>query len=282
MRDLLKNLPEGVLTEDTLNAIETAFSDRVKIHVEKALTQQDELYAEKLQTLIEAIDKDHTNKLQKVVEAIDINNTEKLKQVIVKYEKDLSKDAGSFKESLITNISNYLEVCIEEAIPTQDIKEAVRNRQALLVLENLRKTLSVDSALINASIREAVIEGKQQIDESAAAVATLQKENAALKLQVEKTTVDKLLESLTLEMSPKKKGYMKKILSDKSAKFIQENFDYTSKLFDKKETERLEVLKEEAFQDRVVKTDSPKIVETPVTKKSTPVDSYLGELQRVR
>jgi len=66
MRDLLKNLPEGVLTEDTLNAIETAFSDRVKIHVEKALTQQDELYAEKLQTLIDAIDKDHTNKLKRL------------------------------------------------------------------------------------------------------------------------------------------------------------------------------------------------------------------------
>lgn len=281
MRDLLNNLPEGGLTEDTLTAIETAFTDRVKIHVEKALTQQDELYAEKLQTLINAIDKDHTTKLQKVVEAIDSNNTHKLKKVIVKYEKDLSKNASVFKESIVTNISNYLDLYLEEAVPTADIREAVRNKQAVTVLENLRKTLSVDSALINASIREAVLDGKQQIEESTAVASQLQEENAELKSKLDKLTSSLILEQKTQDMSTKKKEYMKKLLGDKPSNFIAENFDYTSKLFDKKETERLAILKEQAFETRTVKTDSPKTVEQP-SKTLTPVNPYLSELQRIR
>jgi len=281
MRDLLKNLPEGGLTEDTLTAIETAFNDRVNIHVEKALAQQDELYAEKLQTLIDAIDKDHTAKLRKVVEAIDTNNTGKLKQVIVKYEKELSKKASTFKESIVSNLSNYLDLYLEEAVPTADIKEAVRNKQAVTVLENLRKTLSIDSALINASIREAVLDGKQQIEQSTAAANQLQEENSKLKGELDKLASSLMLEQKTQDMTAKKKEYMKKLLGDKPANFIAENFDYTSKLFDKKETERLAILKEQAFETRTVKTDSPKTVAQPV-KKTTAVDPYLNELQRIR
>ena len=281
MKDLLKNLPDGILTEDTLNAIEQAFNDRVNLHVEKALTQQDELYAEKLETLIQAIDKDHTQKLRKVVEAIDINNTTKLQQVIKKYESDLGGSAKMFKEGLVSSVSDYLELYIEEVMPIAELKEAVRNKQAVTVLENLRKVLSVDSALINASIREAVLDGKQQIDESTAIASKLQEENVRLKQSLDKAKASLLIESKTRDMSVKKKEYMSKILTDKTAKFIEENFDYTSRLFDKKETERIDILKEQAFEHRVVKSDAPKITEQPL-KKSTPVDNYLNELQRVR
>jgi hypothetical protein len=72
---------------------------------------------------------------------------------------------------------------------------------------------------------------------------------------------------------------MLKILSDKTPKFIEENFDYTERLFDKKEKERLSVIKEEAFTQRKVKTDAPrqKISEK---KKEKPYNPYLAELER--
>lgn len=278
MKDLLKTIPADVISEDTLNAIETAFNERVSLHVDKALAQQDELYAEKLQKLIQAIDADHTAKLNRVVEAIDLNNTEKLKAVITKYETELNEGASSFKNSMVDTVSDYLDVYLEEACPISEIKEAVRNKQALIVLENLRKALAVDSALMQDTIREAVLDGKTQIDESKATIETLTAHNEALQAELDRVRADFILEQKTVEMPAKKKEYLKRVLSDKSAKFIQENFDYTAKLFDKKETERLNVLKEEAFEKRVVKTDAPKVVTE--TKKVT--NPYVAELQRIK
>ena len=52
-----------------------------------------------------------------------------------------------------------------------------------------------------------------------------------------------ILENKTSAMVGKKREYLFKILSDKSPRFIEENFDYTAKLFDRKEKERLQFLK---------------------------------------
>ncbi len=60
-----------VLTEDSVKEIETAIEEKIQLSVEAALTNQDELYAEKLEELVTAIDKDHTSKLKRVVEAVD-------------------------------------------------------------------------------------------------------------------------------------------------------------------------------------------------------------------
>lgn len=283
IKDFLKDIPKDLLSEDTLKSIETAFNDRVKIHVEKALTQQDELYAEKLQTLVEAIDSDHTRKLNKVVEAIDKNNTTKLKTVIKKYEKDLNGGASTFKESLIDTVSNYLEVYLEEVVPTADIKQAVKNKQAYTVLAGLRKTLSVDSALMSNSIREAVLEGKSMIDVGNSKVVTLTTENSKLKAELNKFKITAFLENKTVNMSPAKRVFLKKMLSDKTSTFIQENFDYTSKLFDKKESERITTLKEEAFSSRTVKQDAPQQINEKVEKnKDLSVNSYVTELTRIK
>ncbi len=82
--DILKvnDATKDILSEDILKEIETAFNanvdDKVKIHVEKALNEQDEDYAKKLEKLVEVIDADHTAKLNQVVEAIDTNHAQKL------------------------------------------------------------------------------------------------------------------------------------------------------------------------------------------------------------
>ena len=97
-------IPQNLLSEESLNEIETAFNNRVKIHVEQALTTQDELYAKKLESLLEAINTDHCAKLTKVVEAIDKNNAAKLIKVVEKYEKELNKGAGQFKNQLVESL----------------------------------------------------------------------------------------------------------------------------------------------------------------------------------
>jgi len=267
-----------VLTEDSVNTIEQAIKDKVELQVEVALTQQDDLYAEKLHELVTAIDKDHTSKLNRVVEAVDYNNANKLIKVIKRYENELNHKASGFKDTLVESISDYLEEYVDETIPAKAILEATQNRTAKEVLANLRKVLAVDSTLMSESVKEAVVDGKSQIDDLGQKVIKLEKENKQLKEAYTTTKADLILESKTAHLSGKKKEYMIRILNDKSPKFIEENYDYTERLFDRKEKERINVLKEEAFTQRKVKADAPqpKISE----KKKEVRNPYLEELKR--
>ena len=278
-KQLLPREAAEVLTEESVGTIEGAIKDKIELQVEAALTQQDDLYAEKLKELVTAIDKDHTSKLNRVVEAVDTNNANKLLKVIKRYENELNSKANGFKETLVESISDYLEEYVDEAIPAKAILEATQNRTAKEVLANLRKVLAVDSTLMSESVKEAVVDGKSQINDLSQKVQKLEKENKLLKEAYTTTKADLLLESKTAHLTGKKKEYMIRILSDKSPKFIEENFDYTQRLFDKKEKERLSVIKEEAFKKhRKVRTDAPrpKISE----KKKEVSNPYLEELQR--
>ena len=139
---VLPEQAEEVLTEDSVKVIETAIEEKINLSVEAALTSQDDLYAGKLQELVGAIDKDHTSKLNRVVKAVDYNNANKLITVVKRYENELNNRAGQFKTTLVESISDYLEEYITEAVPTQAIEEATKNRTAREVLANLRKVLA--------------------------------------------------------------------------------------------------------------------------------------------
>ena len=276
-----KSLPkqaEEVLTEESVKAIETAIEEKIQLSVEAALTNQDDLYAEKLEELVDAIDKDHTSKLNRVVEAVDVNNANKLIHVVKRYEKELGGRANQFKTTLVESISDYLEEYIQESVPTRAIEEATKNSTAREVLSNLRKVLAVDSTLMSESVKEAVVDGKTQIDRLATKVNKLEKENTLLKEVYTTQKAHLLLQSKTSNISGKKREYLIKILQDKSYTFIKENFDYTVKLFDKKDNERLSVIKEQAFKTRRVKTDAP--VLRISEKKKEARNPYLEELQR--
>jgi len=276
-----KALPEQaeeVLTEESVQAIETAIEEKIQLSIEAALTSQDELYAEKLQELVGAIDKDHTTKLKKVVKVVDINNANKLINVVKRYEKELTGTANTFKTTLVESISDYLDEYIEESVPTEAIEEATKNRTAREVLSNLRKVLAVDSSLMSESVKDAVMDGKTQIDQLTEKVNKFEKENTLLKQAYNKQSSTLILENKTSAMVGKKREYLFKILSDKSPKFIEENFDYTAKLFDRKEKERLSVLKEEAYKTRKVKTDAP--VQPITEEKKVTRNPYVDELRR--
>ena len=277
--ELLPKELQEVLTEESVNAIETAIKDKVELSVEAALTNQDELYAEKLEELVSAIDKDHTGKLKRVVEAVDTSNANKLIKVVKRYENEINNSAAQFKETLVESISDYIEEYIDEAVPVQAIEEATKNRTAAEVLSNLRNVLAVDSTLMKESVKGAVMEGKNTIDDLTARLNEVEKENNLLKEAYNTTQADLFLEKKTSGLQDKKKEYLRKVLGDKSPTFIKENFDYTARLFDKKEQERIDVIKEEAFTNRKVKADAPKVIEEKIAPVTNP---YLSELQRMK
>ena len=269
-----------ILSEESISAIQDAFQSKTDLLIEAALVEQDSLYAEKLEQLMTAIDVDHTKKLRKVVEAVDRSNAKKLLKVVNRYEAEINSKAKEFKTAIIESVSSYLEEYIDEAIPAEAILEATKNRTATTVLQNLRKVLAVDSALMSESVKGAVVDGKNQITELSDKVAKLTAENTIIKENYNKVKANLILENKTSHLTAKKKDYLKKVLGDKSPKFIEENFDYTLRLFERKDQDRINMIKEEAFDNRKVKADAPQEIQRESTTRYN--NPYVDELQRFK
>jgi hypothetical protein len=283
----LKKVTKELLSEEALNEIQLSFEraveEKAKLNVAAALVKQDEDYANKLSNLLEVIDKDHTDKLKKVVKAIDLNHGEKLKNIVEKYKGAIVNEAGSFKDTIINDVSTYLDAYVEEALPKSKINEAVQNRRARIVLEQIKEFLGVDSAVAKKAVKSAIVDGKKQIDEATKKLEVVQKEHKILVEKYNSVTSDLLLEKKTEGLSDKKRDYVKRIMKGKSAQFINENFDYALNLFLKNESERLHELKESAIKHSVSKgVDVPKIIEEKRenVQDDLNMNPYLQELSK--
>ena len=284
--DILKEAAKDVLTEETLQAIEQAFTEqldakaeeRSKIAVDAALNEQDEKYAAKLEALLEAIDKDHCRKLKRVVESLDTDRTNKLKQVIKKYQTELTTEASKLRDTVVESVSDYLDSYIDEAIPASSIQEAVNNKKALGILESFRKTLGVDLALANETIREGVVDGKKRLDDASSRLTHLTEQRDALASELVELKKTIFLQEKTKSFDEKKSKFITKTFSGKDLEFIRENFDYTVKMFDKKHTDALEVLKEDAISKSQIKEDVDQKLTTESVEPSNP---YINALSRI-
>lgn len=286
--EVLKEATKDILTEQTLNEIQQAFeasvNEKVKIHVEKALSEQDDDHSKKLEALVEAIDKDHVAKLNKVVAAIDENHSGKLKAIVEKYQSALSNEAKSFKTETVNDISTYLEAYLDEVVPAEDIKKAVANRKANDTLAKVRNLLAVDAAIAQESIREAVMDGKKQLDEARKELESAKGRVVVLEKELNKTQASLLLEQKTRELPENKKKFIQKLLGNKDVSFINENYDYTLKLFNKTEEERLSTIRDEATKqtetvDRVVVEESATEQKAEASNDEN-TSGYLNELSR--
>ena len=284
--ETLKEAAKDVLTEETLQAIEQVFNEQVdvkvdersKIAVTAALNEQDEKYATKLEALLEAIDKDHCRKLERVVESLDTDRTNKLKRVIKKYHLELNTEAVKLRDTVVGSVSDYLDSYIDEAIPTSSIQEAVANKKAYSLLEGFRKTLGVDLALANETIREGVVDGKKQLDESNEQLKITSQQRNTLAEEVAELKKTIFLSEKTKNFDKKKTNFITKTFKGKDLDFIQENFKYTVKMFDKKHTEALDILKEDAISKSEIKNE----VKQELTTESTDVKNpYVSELSRI-
>lgn len=260
---ILKEATKDLLSEETLKviseAIEQKAAERAQLTVEAALVKQDNEYAEKLQQVLEAIDADHTEKLDKIVSRIDEVHSAKFKQAlnlldeshsakltkIVKlYEEALVTDSKVFKNNLVEQLSNYIDLYIDKVIPVKQIQEATENTRSRKIVNEIKRMVSLSDVFVNENIREALLDGKRQIDEANSSIVNLQKAN---KLIVEKA--QNLEKSLFLEKKVEnfpvaKKDYMIRVLSEKSLESIKENFNYVAEMFDKKDLDNMETLKE--------------------------------------
>lgn len=289
---ILENLDKSIISEETATAIAEAFESavnekvesRVTLQVESALSKQDEDHAVKLEKLLEAIDNDHTDKLQKVVDSINEDHTSKLEKLASFYRKALNEKAESFSNKMIDEVSNFIDIALEKALPKAQLEEAVSNTYARTQLDKIREIVGIDQESIDSSIKTSISEGKKAIDSLNEKLNESYKENEALleKLKVVEATI--ILEQKTKGMPSTKKDFITKLLNDKSSSYIEENFNYVVEMFERSEQEAATELVSEAKAS--AKTRDAKVpVSSVVTESVTNSDDnivggYLSELKK--
>ena len=271
---------ESVAKEKLLEA-EAIFEQRKQAAVEEALTAQDNDYTSKLEKLLEAIDNDHTIKLERIVSRVDDNHAAKLVALSEKYNNEAKAEAEAFKQKLVEKVSKFLDLRLNEAIPTQQIAEAVSNRRAQRIVDAIRGAVALDEKFINNEIRSALEDGKKQITESKKTINELQQKVQVLTEQSQKLQTNLILEQKTTGLSKEKKDYVMKVLAGKGQKFINENFTYVVDMFEKHKDEEVETLKESAKSTtKTENIDQPENVISESTEDVDPtVASYLEGLQ---
>ena len=290
IKELIKSIDPDVITEETATVIAEAFEKaveekanaRVELEVKSALINLDEEHAAKLQKLIDAIDLDHTNKLQQVVSAINENHAAKLKTVLRKYDALVEERAQQFSSKLVGEISNYLDLYLEKAIPSLQLEEAVANTYAKNTLSKIKKLISIDPEYINENVKEALTTGKRAIDDLKSQLNESVKDNIRINQELKQTKAALILEAKAKDLPQRKKDYVTRLLSNKDAQYIEENFNYVVEMFEKDELELADDVTENATARAVTRDVAPaqtSIIEESVSSTdSSRDDSVSGYL----
>lgn len=315
IKNILSEQFKDLITDETLGAIEEAFNqavearskEKIELTTESVRHQIDEQYAAKLQEAINNIDEDHTNKLKKLIEAIDTDHavklqklvkgidekhTSMLEQVIEKYETQLNEEAKGFQDTLVEEISNYLDLYIDKSLPTKQIEEAVANITAMNQIAQIRQIVGITEEYIDKEIKEALVDGKSTIDSLRAELNGVLKENATLNQRANKAEAYILLEKKTAEMPSAKKQFITKLLGSKQPQYIEENFSYVVEMFEKQTETEVDDIKESIKNqfttnplqvDRQVIEESKKNFNDEIdqTPSSEGVTGYLNEMKNL-
>jgi hypothetical protein len=315
IKNILNEQFKDLISEETLNELENTFqlaveekaSEKIKLEKENVTQQLDESYTQKLQTVIEKIDQDHTTKLKKLVEAIDTDHAVKLQklvkgidkkytsmlnQVIEKHEKENVEEAKNFQGRLVEEISNYLDLYIDKALPKKQISEAVENIRAVRQLEQIRQIVGISEEFVDGEIKEALVDGKKTIDSLRSELNSVLKENANLALRTNKAEAHILLEKKTTELPTAKKAFIVKLLGNKNPGYIEENFDYVVSMFEKESQDEVELIKESVHSEttKTINVDRPTLIEETQnfnneiernSSSSEGVSGYLNEMKKL-
>ena len=291
---ILETLDKSVISEETAIAIAEAFESavnekvesRVTLQIESALSKQDEDHALKLEKVLQAIDNDHTDKLQIVVKSINEDHTTKLEKLASFYRKALNEKALSFKNSMIDEVSNFLDVALDNALPKAQLQEAVTNTYARTQLDKIRQIVGIDQESIDSGIKTTIAEGKKTVDSLNEKLNESYKDNEALLEKLKSVEATIILEQKTKGMPSIKKDFIGKLLNDKSSSYIEENFNYVVEMFERSEQNTASELVSEAkatAKTRDAKVPTRSVVTESVTNSNegfSPVSGYLSELKK--
>jgi len=272
------------MLKEALTAQDTNYASKLT----QAVNHIDESHTSKLSEIVNAIDKDHSNKFKIAFTKLDEDHTAMLQKIVNKYEKLLTEEAVSYKESLTTDISDYMNVYLEKAIPKNQISEAVENIKARKTLNAIRDLVSISEEYIDTEVKEALQDGKKIIDSLKKELNEAIKSNVEVNKKLNQTESAYLLEQKTKSLTPATKAHVNKLLKNKTPEFIQENFQYVVEMFEKDIDEKEEDTKERVMSKRISESiDRPEIVTESenigsyfTKNEDSSVGGYLSEMKK--
>jgi len=294
LQPIFEQIDKNLFNEDTMQKIASIVESkvnekvesRVTLEVESAKQIQEEDYTNKMQHLVkvikENIDKDHLAKIKFVVEKINTDHMDKLIKLKENYENLLKKTAVEHKMQLVEGVDAFLEKYIDKNLPSQVIEEAAKNTHVSNLLNEARKVLAVDPTFVKDNIKEAIVDGKKQVDR-------LIRENAELKQAKASEETSRFLAEKTANLPLNTAKFVRSRLANKPLKVVKENFDYVVEMFSVQEKKNKVSLVNENKQpisnvDRSkISGDATTIIESTEKNISAPstnpsMDMYLNIL----
>lgn len=272
-------IPEAlkkVLTEEQINEIKAEFDKQVEIKVESALHQYDDDALVQINKLEAQINENHARKLKGII--TKYNNL--LESIKAKHNSELNEEAEKFKVRLAEQVENFINNKINSIVSFDTIKESARNKAANIVLESLRKQLGVDSALMKESVRKPISKAKNSLNEAISYIKKLKAENTALNESLNSSKANLLIESKVANLDNKSADHMRRMLTGKDVKFINEQFDYIYGLYQEGQESRREAIRKEALKARNKKSSNieSRRISDLMTESKSQVDSSDAKL----
>lgn len=236
LKTIFESVDKEILSEETLNTIATLVesavtrkvNERLELEVESAIKSQYDKFKVVSEKAVAAIDEDHTAKIQMVVKTIREDYDSKLSTVHEGYKKIIAQTAVKHRDSLVESVDEFLDLYIEKNLPKGQIAEAAKNKYALKAIEEARKVLGIDEKYITNNIKDALVDGKRQMDR-------LVNENADLKKKTFISESKTVLESKTANLPVDLARFVRSRLEGKSPSYIKENFQYVVDMFNRQE-----------------------------------------------
>jgi hypothetical protein len=200
--------------EKLLEDIDTDHSQKLEMVLEK----KDAQHTEELEKLKEDIDTEHTEKLEKVLEHLDTDATTKLTQVKEFYE-------STYEDDIINSLSDFLDTYIEKHQPEAVVVESTKLDRLEKMFESMKELLVVNDEYVHTEIKEALEDGKSQLDEKDAKIDELMMEKIKLNKKIKKFEADKLLGEKTKNMDEIEKSYILTQFAESSVEEIENQID---------------------------------------------------------
>lgn len=293
LQPIFEQIDKNLFNEETMKKIATIVEakvnekvdSRVTLEVESAKQIQEEDYTNKMQHLVkvikENIDKDHLAKIKFVVENLNTDHMNKLIQLKENYENILKKTALDHKMQLVEGVDAFLEKYIDKNLPKEIIEEAAKNTHVNNLLSEARKVLAVDPSFVKDNIKEAIVDGKKQVDR-------LIRENAQLRQSKEAEEVARFIAEKSSNLPANAAKFVRSRLANKPLKVVKENFDYVVDMFAVQEKKNKNSLVNENKQpisnvDRSKISGDALIIEStekrqPLSSANPLEDMYMGIL----
>lgn len=270
LQEAIKPEKLAVLQEEFDKLVESKVNSQIAVAVKAAEVSFDNATSERLEKLVLKLDESNKIALKKVYEKLNASHKQEMKQLkenaisVIKrnkkayqnslaslkekYEVEAATAADTFREKIVSKLSEFVISQIDKRLPYKQIKEAVRNTQAIELLESFKSLLNFKEFYASNELKKPILEAHEMITESQKKEQLLTEKNAALveELKESKAALAEyerqayLASRLAEVPSKEQRDFVKRVLENAPIDFIKKNFEYTLKNY------RTTVLKENA------------------------------------